>query len=344
MNNQQAYIRKNEKFELPPELLSMLLKDQTLSTDNGQVNIFWATDNYAYLGEGYQYGDQIRVEAITGDNCDIIVPRALKSRELQQRRSREMAEVFTPSWICNKQNNLVDNAWFGREGVFNIEVDNVDGTHFWIENQSPVIFPENKSWHDYVSENRLEIACGEAPYLVSRYDAVTGEYIALKHRIGLLDRKLRIVDENTTTRDEWLEGAYEAFMGIYGYEWQGDNLVLARKSLLYTFIDYYLAKFGEKPPLKSLQDIAEIVSWNIWQMDGLKGVIPDSCVKIPEIKSESLSLFSLEELGEPQGQTLFDCPGCKNNDIRAHTGIYAKIKDWREDKVLTFVSLIKKKI
>ena len=31
----------------------------------------------------------------------------------------------------------------------------------------------------------MEITCGEAPYLVSRYDAVTGEVINLKSRIGL---------------------------------------------------------------------------------------------------------------------------------------------------------------
>jgi hypothetical protein len=33
-----------------------------------------------------------------------------------------MAEVFTPSWICNAQNNLIDNTWFGRDNVFNKEI------------------------------------------------------------------------------------------------------------------------------------------------------------------------------------------------------------------------------
>ena len=35
-----------------------------------------------------------------------------------------MAEVFTPSWICNAQNNLIDNAWFERKDVFNKEISN----------------------------------------------------------------------------------------------------------------------------------------------------------------------------------------------------------------------------
>lgn len=96
MTDSQVDIKENEIFELSPELLNTLLKDHTLSTDTGQVNIFWATDNYADRGVGYQYGDQIKIEAITGANGHIIVPRAVKSREQQQQRSREMAEVFTP--------------------------------------------------------------------------------------------------------------------------------------------------------------------------------------------------------------------------------------------------------
>ena len=30
---------------------------------------------------------------------------------------RGKAEVFTPSWVCNCQNNLVDDAWFGYAGA-----------------------------------------------------------------------------------------------------------------------------------------------------------------------------------------------------------------------------------
>ena len=341
--NTHVDIQENEIFALSPQLLNTLLKDQTLSTDECQVNIFWATDNYADRGKGYQYGDQITIEAITGSNGNVIVPRSVKSREQQQQRSREMAEVFTPSWICNKQNNLVDNAWFGREGIFNTEVDNIDGSHSWIVNTASIVFPEGKTWRDYVNENRLEITCGEAPYLVSRYDTVTGEPIPIERRIGMLDRKLRVVGENTKTTDEWVKAAQSAYMSVYGYEWQGDNLILAREALLYTFIEYYRAKFGQEPLIKSILDIADIISWNIWQMDGLKGVIPNSCVKLPKLKNEPSSLFSHEDLGEQEELTLFDCPGCKNKDIHAHTGQYTIIKDWKKNKVLTFVSLIKQK-
>ena len=333
MIDSQVDIRENEIFELSPELLTTLLKDHTLSKETEQVNIFWATDNYAHLGDGYQYRDQITIEALTGTHGKVIVPRSVKSREQQLQRSREMAEVFTPSWICNKQNNLVDNAWFGREDVFNTEIDNHDGTHSWIVNPGPIIFPEGKTWRDYVTENRLEITCGEAPYLVSRYDTVTGEPIPVEQRIGFLDRKLRIVSENTETTGEWLKAAQSAFMSIYGFEWQGDNLVLARESLLYTFIDYYRAKFGKDPQLKSLKYIADIISWNIWQMDGLKGVIPNSC---HSFRTTVQDLFGSTE-------SIQKCEGCIQNNIHRHNGIYCNIRDWKEDKVLPFVSLIKQK-
>ena len=334
MIDTQVDIKENDILRLSPELLNTLLKDHTLSTDKYQVNIFWATESYAHRGVGYQYYDPITIESITGDNGNVIVPRAVKSRQEQQQRSREMAEVFTPSWICNKQNNLVDNAWFGREGVFNTEVDDPDGTHSWIVNTEPIVFPEGKTWRDYVNENRLEITCGEAPYLVSRYDTVTGEPIPVDRRIGMLDRKLRVIGENTSTSSEWLKAAQSAYMSIYGFEWQGDNLVLAREALLYTFIDYYRAKFGKDPQLKSLLYIAYIISWNMWQMDGLKGVIPNSC---SERRTVVYDLFG-------ETETVSQCEGCKSADIEKHNGTYALIKDWHAPKAkqkIRFIDLIK---
>ena len=329
-----ADIKENDILKMSPELLNTLLKDHTLSTEDKQVNIFWATDNYADRGVGFRYNDQITIEAITGNNGDVIVPRALKSKNVCVTRTREMAEVFTPSWICNKQNNLVDNAWFGRENVFNTEVDNPDGSHSWIVNEEPITFPEGKTWRDYVNENRREITCGEAPYLVSRYDTVTGEPIPVERRIGLLDRKLRVVSENVHDSGEWLKAAQSAFQSIYGFEWQGDNLVLAREALLYTFIDYYRAKFGKDPLLKSLLYIAYIISWNIWQMDGLKGVIPDTCGERRTIVAD---LFG-------ETEHISRCEGCKTGDIRKHNGTYALIKDWGAPKAkqkIRFIDLMK---
>lgn len=317
------------------ELLSALLKDHTT-----QGNIFWATEDYSERGAGFQFFDQITVESITGENGDVIVPRALKSRRQQQLRSREMAEVFTPSWICNKQNNLVDSSWFGRENVFNTEIDNQDGTHAWQPTFGKIEFPEGKAWQDYVTENRLEITCGEAPYLVSRYDAVTGEGIPVDKRIGLLDRKLRVVSENTERSGEWLAAAKAALRSTYGFEWQGDNLVLARENILFTILDFYRAKFDRELPKQSLPGLAYIISWNIWQMDGLKGVIPCTCGERRIIVAD---LFGETEV-------VSHCQGCRNGNIREHNGTYSLIVDWPKDaassqikhkKPIRFIDLLK---
>ena len=319
-------IKENAIVRLSPKILEILLQDHS-----SKQNIIWATDNYASRGFGYQCCDHITVDAITGYNGSVIKPRIEKSKQEQTERIRNKAEVFTPSWLCNKQNNLVDSAWFGsNETVFNRET--ADG---WATITTAIPFPtlSGKLWQDYVSDIRLEISCGEAPYLVSRYDTVSGDHIALVDRIGLLDRKLRVVGENTTTEKNWLHWAIVAYKSIYGYDYQGDNVLLARENLLISFIEYYLDKFSHTPDASVLNKIAEIISWNIWQMDGLRYVIPGSCEKGAE---SQLSLF---EFMDEQ----LKCPGCNNGDPFAHTGIYCKIKDWKANKVIDFISLVDKK-
>ncbi len=301
-------ISENDLLHSHPEVFQKLLLDHTT-----QKNIFWATDSYAHLGEGFGFDDEITVEHITGENGCIIQPRAVKAAEVQTQRAKDMAEVFTPSWICNAQNNLVDNEWFGRTGVFNTE--HAD-SHSWTPTEGKIEFPEGKTWRDYVLDNRLEVTCGEAPYLVSRYDTVTGLPInPLIRRIGILDRKLRVVSENTTSSGEWLKAAKEALQSTYGFEWQGDNLLLAREAVFYTFCDYYEAKFHKPVPEKSLIGIAYIISWNLWQMDGLRLVIPGSCDKVFD-----RGLF---------GETKQECPACKKGVMDGHIGIRCRIRDWR---------------
>lgn len=324
MEENQIDIKENDIYRLDNELLEILLKDQS-----SQKNIIWATDNYAEKGFGYQFSDEISIMAITGHKGGVIKPRTEKSPKEQQERIRHKAEVFTPSWICNKQNNLVDNAWFGTDFVFNEEKEKT-----WVATTEPIAFPTatGKTWQDYIHDVRLEITCGEAPYLASRYDTVSGYRIELSQRIGLLDRKLRIVSENTQTEAEWLKWAIQSVQNVYGYDWQGDNVLLARENLLFTFIDYYKAKFDKEPTIDILKKIADILSWNIWQMDGLKFVIPESC---KEGKERQLTLFDT-------GAEKQLCPGCAKNDPHAHTGIYCIIKDWKANEKVTFVSLLKK--
>ena len=323
MDKKQIDIKENYLYRLDHELLTILLKDRS----SGK-NIIWATDNYAHRGPGFQRHDYIELSAIIGYNGNVVKPRIEKSKKEQLDRIKQKAEVFTPSWVCNKQNNLVDIAWFGAEGVFNTEHE-----QSWTATAGRIAFPSatGKSWEDYVRDVRLEITCGEAPYLVSRYDTVTGDYIDLTQRIGLLDRKMRVVMENTETEEAWHKWATIAFQSVYGFDWQGDNVLLARENLLLSYEDYYKARFEKEPRIDLLRKIADILSWNIWQMDGLKYVIPESC---EDEDDGQLWLFDDE-------RTKLPCEGCAKNDPLLHTGIYCRIKDWKANKTVRFVSLLK---
>lgn len=310
-------------------VMELLLKDHTT-----HKNIFWATDSYVHLGEGYCFNDEITIASITGRNEGVIRPRCIKTREEQLQRTKYKAEVFTPSWLCNKQNNLIDKAWFGRENVFNTEID-CDTQHEWIPSEGNVTFPDGKTWLDYIRDTRMEITCGEAPYLASRYDAATGAFIPIHHRIGLLDRKIRIVNENTDSTADWLNNVRLAYQNILGFEWQGDSILLARESLLVTFLEYYNDRFGEMPTQNTVEDIAYIISWNIWQMDGLKMVVPMSC---HEVEDPQTSFFDVSP------RKTQPCPGCKDNDFLKHNGIYCNVMDWENGHPIKFHTLRNKDI
>lgn len=247
-----------ELQEAAPQVLSILLKDRTANR-----NILFATDAYAEKpGCGPQ--DSMKVEHFRGANALSIRPRAAKSALEQRERTRQMAEVFTPTWLCNVMNNVLDEEWFGQSEVFTV----IEGAQTWSATEQ-VSFEPAERWRDYVASRRMEITCGEAPFLASRYDTTTGEPILpLKRRIGLLDRKLRVVDENAATQEEWAEAVRLAFRSIYGYEFQGDSLLLARVNLFMTFWDHHLARWGEPPSEPFSKEIAETISWNLWQMDG----------------------------------------------------------------------------
>lgn len=314
-----ADIKENEIAELDCELLSILLKDRS----SGR-NILWATDNYISRGISYAPSCPISVKQISGKCGKVIRPRIDKSKREQQVRIKDKAEVFTPSRVCCKQNNAADEDWFERKNVFNSE-----NGQTWITSNDKITFPEGKTWQDYVLSRRLEITCGEAPYLCSRYDTTTGEWIEVGDRIGILDRKIRVISENTDSEQDWVAWVVKAYQSIYGYEWQGDSVLIARENLLYTFIDYYADRFGFYPIKEYLFEIAKIISWNIWQMDGHKCVIPNSCKPIMPMQ---LSLFD-DEI-EPQ-----QCSGCEKNKVNLHTGIYCKIMNWRSKHSTKFVNL-----
>lgn len=296
-------------------VLDLLLQDKST-----KKNIIWATDTYEEFGEGFTDKVQMNVNSLLR-RADIIRPRIQKSQEAQAQRTRKKAEVFTPAWLCNLMNNHCDEDWFGRTNVFNAENED----HTWTVTEEKIEFPKQKKWQHYVDSRRLEITCGEAPYLVSRYDVSTGELIVPpKRRIGMLDRKLRIVNENTDTYEEWLKWTIRAFEASYGYEYQGDNVLIARINLLLTFWDYYEEHWDKRPDEKLLRQIANKIAWNIWQMDGLKDTVP---LGKPYEEFLQLSLFDMLGI-EDESEDVPEAVPCRIFDWRAKNSIlFRKLKE-----------------
>ena len=284
----------------PTFILKTLLCDRTTGR-----NIIWADNEYEALGDGYMGDDEITVEKITGMNSGVIKPRIAKEQERQSQRTKSRAEVFTPSWLCNQMNNDLDEAWFGRRDVFNTEVVADDDVKTWMATAEPVTFPKSKGrgWHAYVEAPRLEITCGEAPFVCSRYDTVTGDELPVGERVGFLDRKLRIVTEKAKTRKEWGCRALDALRATYGFEYQGDNLLIARINVLETFAEHFRDRWGSDPERDELEQAAWIVSWNFWQMNGFTDAVPTN--KMGAEVESTLGTFEEPE-PEPIQPSLFD--------------------------------------
>lgn len=185
-------------------VLPILLKDQTTGK-----NIIWATDPPPNVDCGPM--GEITIEQL--DRIKL-VPRVQKRLSEQKKRTKGKAEVFTPLWVVKK---MADHA----EQELN-----------------------KGNWEQFVHERCLEITCGEAPFLTSRYDPTTGEPIAIPDRVGILDRKLRVIQENATHKFQWKALVSSAYQSVYGYEYQGDNLLLARVNLFLTFTENWIEKLG----------------------------------------------------------------------------------------------------
>lgn len=284
-NIQESFLR-----ETMPEILDILLIDRTTSTTRTKKNIIWANENYIQHGfKYYSAKSQMKPNLITGERGQLIKPRALKSRELQKERTKSKAEVFTPTWVVKKQNDEVDKDY------------------------------QNDTLETYVKRTWIEITCGEAPYMTTRYDMETGDIIPFEERVGFVDRKLKRINSEVEDKAEWQRLVEEAFKSSYGFEWSGDSLLLARENLLYTYRDYYYAKWSEEPLYGLFEDIAEIISYNVFQMDGLKYIIPLS-EKKEKIIYQQLSLFD----GEPEEQWVIK-PGRR-----------VKIMNWKTNRMEFF--------
>ena len=276
--------------ELQIPVLNKLLMDKTTGK-----NIIWATDSYSDRGKGYQRDQQMLFEQVI--KSGFLQPRILKSLDVQKERTKKNAEVYTPAWICNLMNNQIDQDWFDDKKGFNQQEDKN-----WIVNADHISFlnQDKKTWKEYVNRKVLEITCGEAPFLVSRYDSSTGNPIDIQDRVGLFDRKLRVVTENTNNFEDWYKWALKALKSTYGYEFQGDSLLIGRVNVYLTLLENAKEIWNQDLTVKQQEQIADIICWNLFQMDGLTDCIP---VGAPADQFVQPSLFDFFEIEQTNDET-----------------------------------------
>lgn len=102
--------------------------------------------------------------------------------------------VFAPGWAARRAMNRLNM----RLTSAYESVPTWRNSSDWLPTEGKIAFPSEDGadgWRAYIGSKRLEITCGEAPYLASRYDTMTGEIVPLEKRIGLLDRKLRVIND-----------------------------------------------------------------------------------------------------------------------------------------------------
>lgn len=90
---------------------------------------------------------------------------------------------------------------------------------------------------------------------------------------------------------------------------------MARLNLLATFEEYLMDRWQCEPTAEEYKRMLDIISWNIWQMDGLTGTLPFGKLA----KSSQCDLFGTKPKED-------ETPPCV-------------IRDWEDREVFTYLSL-----
>ena len=167
---------------------------------------------------------------LRGCDCEVdLRPGYMRNADELKTDSKKRAAIYTPAWLVREMLN----------------------------------YPE---LGDLCAQTCLELACGEAPFIVQRYDMYTGGPIEIPDREGILDQKIKYVAVSSYT--EWYPQARRAFETTYGTDKHWPSLIIARMNVLSSFIEY-CQYYGYSPPEADIEEIADIICWNFWQMDFL---------------------------------------------------------------------------
>lgn len=97
------------------------------------------------------------------------------------------------------------------------------------------------------------------------------------------------------------------------------KIIWSRINVLLSFVEYMEDRWKRQPAKKDICKACNIIAWNLWQMDGLTGLLPFRTLKVEETNMFDLGFDDTE----PVDDTPCEC----------------RVYDWRGNKSLTFNSI-----
>lgn len=89
--------------------------------------------------------------------------------------------------------------------------------------------------------------------------------------------------------------------------------------MIMTFSEYFRERMKKEPDENTLKRFANVIAWNVWQMDGLKDTVP---LGKPHEEYHQMSIFDMFE--EP-----------KQEDV----ALPCKIRNWRSNETIVYKNL-----
>lgn len=223
---------------------------------------------YVTDGEPLDETAEITPEWLMRHGVEQLRRRCDKSKTEQRARTKRRAEVFTPTSVVAY---MVEQAESAKLGVTVEELDTVP-------------------WRDRIQLRSADMCCGEGAFMTTLYDPITGEDIPEPERVGVLDRKLRLVVENApmSMATRYL---LTALRTSYACELVGDNVILARMNVLLAWREAYCRVMGTSPSVAEMTEACEVICGTVMQVDVLTGMIPASDLRavIPVYDHDTLT-------------------------------------------------------
>lgn len=131
----------------------------------------------------------------------------------------------------------------------------------------------------FLRKKWMEADCAEGFTLATVYAPASGRILPVNERTGFIDIKLNLISRLCDSPDAWIILARYAVGSCYGFEVNGDNLFLTRINVLSSILDFFKNKFDSPLNFQEVEEFANIISWNIFQLDGYTHSIPHFILK-----------------------------------------------------------------